>query len=154
MPVEPSGGARAGAPMARTPVRELRVLLSSTSRRERTEAAWKLAEREDAAAARLLVTALAQGALPAAVLVDLLGAPWAVDQLVAALDHAEQHQPGGRPPRRPPLRVSLARALGAAGDPAALDSLRAMEATTEDGAERRAARRAIRRIRSHARVVA
>jgi HEAT repeat protein len=152
-PRQEDGASMIGAPAMRTPVRELNRLLRGGPPEQRLEAARALAAREDAAGARLLVTALARAALPAYQLVLLLGRPWATDALLVGLDHADDLLPvWGPPPGHPPLRGSIARALGRTGDPRALGPLRGQLAA-DDPRERRAARRAIRRLQADAHVV-
>lgn len=82
-------------------------------------------------AAELLIHGLAAGALPAERIIERLGAPWAVETLLATLRSGTI--PGSGLPgdlsertRQPELEASLARALGLAGDPRAAAPLVAL----------------------------
>jgi hypothetical protein len=72
-----------------------------------------LANIANDASARALIGALGDGILPRERLIERLGAPWAVDELLAALAATERSK----------VRAAVARALGLAPDPRAVKPL-------------------------------
>lgn len=79
----------------------------------RLAACGALADIANDASARALIGALDGDVLPRERLIERLGAPWATDELLAALAAAD----------RPTVRAALARALGLAPDPRAVKPL-------------------------------
>lgn len=87
------------APLLRDPDPDVRLVACSGLARVATPRA-----------AELLIHGLAAGALPPERIIERLGAPWAVETILATLKSGAG---------RPELEASLARALGLAGDPRA-----------------------------------
>ncbi len=79
----------------------------------RLAACSALAEIGTNAAARSLIQSLREGTMPAERLIERLGAPWANDEVLLALDESDD----------PRLRTALVRALGLAPDRRALEML-------------------------------